>query len=293
MTKLDAKHINIGTGAKQVNSRVLPANYTADNYVPVPVDSETAAMISAHLKGIDLKLGSITAVSFTDQKFDADGTTEDYLINNPFSATTKIDLFMNGIWQEENRDWKRDASLNKVYMIDESEVKDAWPEDSRIHVRIYDDGFGFTDENVDGAGLYQETYVLSNPFDEETFMEVRVNGMILYENSPDGDYYRTVGTNSIRIVRHGNFGLTEDNRVLIRIGGKSRVDTWFVEEEVLENLQLNSSIEAASRIDVYINGILGKENEDWSRDTANDKINLLDYVQEDFQKLLVLVRVWI
>ena len=295
MTKVNAPNIDTGTGSKQFNSRKLPSHYIPENYAPVSVDTEISSMVSAHLKGIDLKLGSITAVSFVDQKFDADGVTEEYLVTNPFSATTKIDLFLNGILQEENRDWKRDPATNKVYMIDEFEVKDAWPVDSRILVRLYDDGFGFIDESMNGAGGTSNNYDVANPFDANTLIDVFVNGRMSYEDYGTGDYYRYVNDNQIVFPSLDEYGrgMDENNRILVRLGGKSRVDKWFIETEVIENLQLDIEIETSNRIDVYIGGILGKEGEDWSRDTPNNKVNLLDYDQEIFNELSVLVRVWI
>lgn len=72
MAKLEKKYLELGTGAKELNSRDIPANYTPTNYTPSEVASEGTDKISAHLKGINDALSSsgglptdIPATSFT------------------------------------------------------------------------------------------------------------------------------------------------------------------------------------------------------------------------------------
>lgn len=52
------KFIKFGTGADEVNSQALPANYTPTNYTPVQVASEGTDKVSAHLKGINNALAA-------------------------------------------------------------------------------------------------------------------------------------------------------------------------------------------------------------------------------------------
>lgn len=53
MTKANVRGIDFGTGAEQVNSRTIPANFTPTNYTPSQVAAEGTDKLSAHLKGID------------------------------------------------------------------------------------------------------------------------------------------------------------------------------------------------------------------------------------------------
>jgi len=59
MARTTSKFIKFGTGTGEVNSRVLPANFTPSNYTPTEIASEGTDKVSAHLKGIDDALGSI------------------------------------------------------------------------------------------------------------------------------------------------------------------------------------------------------------------------------------------
>jgi hypothetical protein len=73
MSQIEKKYIDFGTGSTQVNSRVIPANYTPTNYTPDDIASEGNDKISAHLKGIDTALsgggglpaGDINPTSFS------------------------------------------------------------------------------------------------------------------------------------------------------------------------------------------------------------------------------------
>lgn len=66
MSQLEKKYIDFGTGTKQVNSRVIPANYTPSNYTPSDISSEGTDKISAHLKGVDTALGSVAVLPSGD-----------------------------------------------------------------------------------------------------------------------------------------------------------------------------------------------------------------------------------
>lgn len=58
MSQIKKKFIKFGTGSEDVNSRVIPAHYTASNYTPAQVASEGNDKVSAHLQGIDSALGA-------------------------------------------------------------------------------------------------------------------------------------------------------------------------------------------------------------------------------------------
>lgn len=67
MSQIKKKFIRFGTGTDDVNSRDVPANFTPTYYTPSQVASEGTDKTSAHLKGIDNFLGTVTGTySHTD-----------------------------------------------------------------------------------------------------------------------------------------------------------------------------------------------------------------------------------
>ena len=58
MSRIKSKFIKFGTGSEDVNSQVIPSKFSPTNYIPSQVASEGTDKISAHLKGIDTKLGA-------------------------------------------------------------------------------------------------------------------------------------------------------------------------------------------------------------------------------------------
>lgn len=61
MSQIKRKFIRFGTGTDDVNSQNIPANFTPSNYTPSQVGSEGTDKVSANLKGIDDKFGTIPA----------------------------------------------------------------------------------------------------------------------------------------------------------------------------------------------------------------------------------------
>lgn len=59
---LKSRAISFSNTAGDVNARVIPTNYTAVNYTPTEVASEGTDKISAHIKGLDLKVASAGGV---------------------------------------------------------------------------------------------------------------------------------------------------------------------------------------------------------------------------------------
>lgn len=63
MSRVTKNFIKFGTGTNDVNSRVLPANFTPTYYTPAQVASEGTDKVSAHLKGIDNFLATTGSTS--------------------------------------------------------------------------------------------------------------------------------------------------------------------------------------------------------------------------------------
>lgn len=61
MSKIKPKYIDIGTGTNQLKDATIPSITTATNYTPAQVGTEGNDKISAHLNGINTKLGTIGA----------------------------------------------------------------------------------------------------------------------------------------------------------------------------------------------------------------------------------------
>lgn len=60
MTKTNSRGIDFGTGADQVSARSIPANFTPTTYTPDDIAAEGNDKISAHLRGIDQYLGTVS-----------------------------------------------------------------------------------------------------------------------------------------------------------------------------------------------------------------------------------------
>jgi len=91
MSRIKQKFIRFGTGADDVNARLIPANYTATNYTPSQVASEGTDKVSAYLKGIDNAIGSIGSTPGDI------GLTSFSLTNNQASAANVTGFaFANG-----------------------------------------------------------------------------------------------------------------------------------------------------------------------------------------------------
>lgn len=58
-------HIDFGTGANQVADNDLPSVHTAINYTPTQEGSEGTDKVSAHIKGIDTKLGELGSKEYS------------------------------------------------------------------------------------------------------------------------------------------------------------------------------------------------------------------------------------
>lgn len=74
MARIKAKYISFGISTGDVSARDLPANIgTPSNYNPTQIGSEGTDKTSAHLNGIDIKLGTLTTPT-PDIRFIANGS---------------------------------------------------------------------------------------------------------------------------------------------------------------------------------------------------------------------------
>ena len=113
MSKLNSRWIDFGVGSDQVSGQQVPSNFTPSNYTSTQVASEGVDKISAHLNGIDLKIGQITA-GYVDEFFTPDGIVTTYQLVTDISASSSIDVFWNGLLLEETADWTRNESLDQI-----------------------------------------------------------------------------------------------------------------------------------------------------------------------------------
>lgn len=90
MSQIKKKFIKFGTAADAVNAQDLPANYSPSNYTPAQVASEGNDKVSAHLNGINTRLGAqINATQIADGS--VSNTEFQYLDGVTSSIQTQID----------------------------------------------------------------------------------------------------------------------------------------------------------------------------------------------------------
>ena len=194
MTKTDERFIRFGTGTNEVGDKSVPSLYNPSNYIPDQVSSEGIDKISAHLKGIDTKLGLLSVGGFSSEGFNSDGVSTDYLVAQAFGSITKIDVFFNGILKEEGLDWERDSSTNEIITLSNDGVTpEALSADTRVLIRVFASS-PFSDE-VFNTG--SSPYTLTNVFDNNTSIDVYVNGILKEETN---DWTRDSNTNQITIL---------------------------------------------------------------------------------------------
>lgn len=86
MSRIATKYIKWGTGTTDVNAKSMPATNTASNYTPTQVAAEGTDKVSAHLNGINSKLGTLSGSKFTaDLTFDGTQTTQDVNVSGTIS----------------------------------------------------------------------------------------------------------------------------------------------------------------------------------------------------------------
>lgn len=93
MSRIKSKFIKWGTAAEDVNSRVIPANFTPSNYSPVQIGTEGIDKVSSHLKGLDNAIGNIP------QSSPGDILESAFIMANNVSTPTNVTgfLFANAV----------------------------------------------------------------------------------------------------------------------------------------------------------------------------------------------------
>jgi len=94
MTQIVSKGIKWGTGTNEINSRVVPANFTPSNYTPAQVDSEGTDKISSHLKGIDNAIsgGGGIAIFESDLNFNGSDLNKDVDVSSTITDARKAQI---------------------------------------------------------------------------------------------------------------------------------------------------------------------------------------------------------
>ena len=269
-----------------VDASDLEAAYTPSNYTPSSVSGEAVEQISAHLKGIDNKLAALITTSFTDQLFTSSGVIESFQLSNAFDETTVLKVYYNGFYKLEGYDWERDVGNSSVDTIDDAGDPQARPANESIRIRAFSTGYTNVQDIFTGNGV-TTLIPLSTPINAESNMDVYMNGIWLRE---DTDWQRVTGSDSIELL---------DSVASVRAARAGEViviDTstgmnWIEEHFNLNGTQLNlgQDIEVSTRIDVIQNGYMLTENEDWTRDAASNRIDLIEAVNVNEN---ITVKIW-
>lgn len=138
MAQLFKKFIKFGTGTNDVNSRVIPANFTPTYYIPTQVASEGTDKVSAHLKGIDNVLAVSGAgtydITHTSWSGPADNTSNQVITGLIFPPQVRsfrcdMDIYIEnggaGQWTYISLVGKRKSSSNWTsYELDKEIIGD-------------------------------------------------------------------------------------------------------------------------------------------------------------------------
>lgn len=288
MEKVKDKFLNLGLSKDQVSARTFLAGFSPENYIPALTDTEGLDKISAHLKGIDQKLGAIVSASFTDQLFVGDGVSTELLVTNTFSASQKMDVFFNGVLSVENEDWQRDATTNKIQYLNNDGDVDAFPNNAEIRVRIYNIGFDQTDEYVKGDGSITE-FTMTNNFGSGDFLDVFFNGHLKEENV---DWERESSTNKVKFLDDNGdpFAPPSGTNIQMRIWNVSHIDQHF--DGGSASYTPSQTFDDSSKIDVYFNGDLKTEGDDWTRDSNANTIEIVGGASVTNSNTDILIRIW-
>lgn len=117
MSRIKQKFIKWGTGSEDVNSRVVPANFTPSNYTPTQVASEGTDKVSAHLKGIDDAFSGIaapTVVSVSSNITLANNTT--YLVSTAAARSLTLPSPSSGA-RITIKDSTGSANVNNITIV--------------------------------------------------------------------------------------------------------------------------------------------------------------------------------
>lgn len=158
MTKVSEKWVNFGVGAGQVSSKSLPSAYTPDNYIPVAVGAEAVDRLSAHLKGIDSKLGNLSGGGvIAVETFDiGPGGVSIITLSTDINSTQALDVFLNGIKQREGggNAYARNQTTNQITF---SEIIPAY---TWVEVKVFETAINDYNFTVGGGG--QTSFSVNN-----------------------------------------------------------------------------------------------------------------------------------
>lgn len=286
MKKLEAQNINFDNAddRKNVNGTKIPCTYSPVNYAPEAVAGEALTMLSAHLKGIDERLAELgsAAANFIDQVFPTDGIEVDYQVSNPFDGSSKIDVYEQGVLKEEFDDWTRDSDLNKIT----SDI--VIPSGINYRTRVYNQGFGHTDEFFTGDDVVTDFFPTAS-FDAATKIDVFLNGALGKE---DTDWEREEGTGRISVLDYAGvkMALPAPSRMRVRIHNVSFSDEHFTGGQ--DNLPIATNFESSTKIDVFINGRLGVEGTDWTKNAGANTVAIVDGSTAMAGNTFIRVRIW-
>lgn len=142
MRKLLSRFLSLGTGTDQISARTFLAGFTPTNYTPTETASEGTGKVSAHLNGLDSRVGAVAAntLYFVDEFFDGNGVASQLSLSSDIGTSTPLDVYADGVLYEEDvssgPSYSRDASGNKV-VWKSSGVESPVPSGARIRVRVW------------------------------------------------------------------------------------------------------------------------------------------------------------
>lgn len=190
MSKANVRWIDFGTGADQVSAQAMPASFSPSSYTPEEVASEGTDKVSAHLKGIDLQLANLGA-TFTDEFFTSNGVATEFQLVSSITSSTLIDVYWNGILQEETADWTRDDVNERI------QISPALPSDTRLRVRIHN-ADPFSDQLYSGDNS-TTVFTVAVGFGVDDRIDVHLNGQMLEEGG-SRDFTRDAGLDQITMA---------------------------------------------------------------------------------------------
>lgn len=120
MAKTEEKFIDFGSVVGKVSARSLPAYHTAVNYIPVIVDSEPVDRLSAHLRGVDTKLGLLAGSGFVEENKVLTSPSSSVFPAFDFEIDTIMEVHIFGRLQEEGvtKSYTREAGANALYFTE-------------------------------------------------------------------------------------------------------------------------------------------------------------------------------
>ena len=275
----------------EVTDQDVVSTYSPSDYQPTEVSSEGTDKLSAHLKGIDLKLGSLGTSGFSDSLFTSDGLTESYQLTNTFSEATVLEVYYDGVYKLENRDWERGTSNSLIDTVDDSGTPYPLPGGTSLKVRQFNEGYNQTVEVVEGDGSTVGS-TLTNIFNSTTNIDFILNGVLYKE---DDRWERDTNTNKVFFLTDSQVQtfLPTGSTLAVRIIPEGQiVDEDFNVSGENPVLSVTETFDDAQKIDVYVGGFHMIENEDFTRNTSTNEITLsIGHALTTNDN--VLVRVWI